>query len=109
MAIGCDDPTAALQITDARAARDAQSHTIVDIDVVGHEALGKNVGGYCAKVTFVGQTDPSVVCNTDLRDGDRRTVRVLSQSNPDPGSAIGVSVELGAVAATWGGLVAPPR
>jgi hypothetical protein len=105
---GCTGPGASVEIEDANATRDGGGHVVVDVDVQAHELLGGNVGTYCARVSFSGQSNRSVQCGQDLRDGDKKTVRVVSEGDPDPGSNINIDVQLGTVSAVWD-LAAPPR
>jgi hypothetical protein len=104
---GCDDPDAGIEITETRTTRDPARHVIFEIDVLAHESLGKNVGTYCTEVTFVGQAAPTDRCDSDLHDGDRKTLRFVSENVPAPGSGCSVRIRLGAVD-TLGGDAAPP-
>jgi hypothetical protein len=104
----CDTVGAQLTIEDARATRDAAKNVVVDIDLVAREGLGGNVGTYCTRVTFTGLPSPQEVCSTDLRDGDTKTVRVVSNGGfVNEGAAIAIRVRLAAHDVEWN-LVAPP-
>jgi hypothetical protein len=103
----CNDPDASIEITATRTARDPVRHVIFEVDLLGHESLGRNVGTYCTHVTFTGQADAVDRCDADLHDGDRKTLRFVSENVPDPGSLCAVRVRLGAVD-TLGGDAAPP-
>jgi hypothetical protein len=94
---GCDDPDAGIEITKTRTERDPARHVIFEVDVLAHESLGKNVGTYCTEATFVGQASPIDRCDSDLHDGDRKTLRFVSENVPDPGSACTVRIRLGAI------------
>jgi hypothetical protein len=106
--LGCDTAGASLQIRDARASRDAQRRVVVDIDVRAHESLGGNIGTYCTKVTFTGQTDARQECKADLEDGDTKTIRMVSDGDLPEGAMIVVRVRLAAVD-DGRTLFAPPR
>jgi hypothetical protein len=107
VAPACDEPTATIEIKEIRGSRDAAGHVIADTDIVGHDSLGRGIGTYCLLVTFPGEAQSSS-CNDDLRDGDRKTLRAVSQGSPDPGASISIAVRLGAIDA-MGSLAAPPR
>jgi hypothetical protein len=104
---GCDDPGATLEITDARATRDAGRHVVVDVDLLAREGLGGNVGTYCTRVTFTGQTAPREVCSADLEDGDAKTVRLVSDGDLAAGAPIAIRVRFGATD-VGRSLAAPP-
>lgn len=96
---GCDDPDVLIDVTDARVYRQADKTVAVEVDLEGHERLGKNLGTYCVRVTFVPE-DPAYHedCKADLEDGDTKTVRLVStKTDLLPGSAIRVRVRLAAV------------
>lgn len=90
----CDDPGAALEITDARTFRADDARIVVDVDVRAHEALGGNVGVYCVRTSFAGQANAPEHCHADLEDGDRRTLRFVSDGWLAAGAAITVRVRL---------------
>jgi hypothetical protein len=95
---GCqDDVGAAVDITDMRVSRDPQKRVVVDVDLVAREALGRNVGVYCTEVTFAGQDTPHDECKADLDDGDKKTLRVVSDGDVPEGGDVSVRVRLGAV------------
>jgi hypothetical protein len=104
---GCDEPRAALEITDARAFRAPDRRVVVDVDLVAYEGLGKNVGTYCTRVTFAGQDKPAEECSADLEDGDTKTVRLMSELDLPEGAAISIGVRLGRIGV--GRSLAAPR
>lgn len=93
---GCEGPHASVDITDARVSRDAARHVVVEIDLEAQENLGGNIGTYCVRVTFTGQTDYREECRADLEDGDTKTVRFVSNGDLPVGAQIVVRVRLGA-------------
>lgn len=106
--LACDEPRASIEILDARAFRGPDNRVVVDVDLLAHEGLGKNVGIYCTRVTFAGQEDPAEECDADLEDGDTKTVRLVSDKDIAPGAAITVRVRLEHVD-VGRSLAAPPR
>jgi hypothetical protein len=104
---GCQDTGAAVTIKDARATRNAEKLVVVDIDLEARERLGGNVGTYCTRVTFAGLPNPQEVCATDLRDGDTKTQRIVSNGFVNDGAAISIRVRLDTQDEEWN-LVAPP-
>ncbi len=93
-ALACDEPRASIEIADARAFRTPDQRVGVDVDVVAHEGLGKNIGMYCTRVTFSGQENPAEVCAADLEDGDTKTIRFVSDKWIAPGAGIAIRVRL---------------
>jgi hypothetical protein len=67
------------------------------VDLEAQEGVGGNVGVYCVRVTFAGQPAYREECRADLEDGDTKTVRVVSDGDLAPGTAITVRVRLGVV------------
>jgi hypothetical protein len=103
----CEDAGASVQIDAATATRAPDGRVAVDVVLAAEERLGGNVGKYCTRATFAGQAVPAEVCDADLRDGDTRAVRLVSDGAPAASSPIGVRVRLGAVD-IGRSLVAPP-
>lgn len=97
LALGCSDPRAGLELTDARAWRADDGRVVVDVDLLAHEGLGGNIGTYCTRVTFQWQDHPAEVCRADLEDGDTATVRLLSDARLGEGTLITVRVRHAAV------------
>jgi hypothetical protein len=92
-----DDPGAALEIVDARSARDPGTRRVsVDVDLRARESLGGNIGVYCVRTTFAGQAEPRETCAADLEDGDLKTLRFVSDGEVAAGAAIQVRARLGA-------------
>lgn len=109
--LGCEGPLSSLEVKGARAFRAADGSVVVDVDLLASEALGGNIGVYCTRASFVGLPsgeDFVEVCHADLRDGDSRTVRLVSGFDVEEGTAIHVRVRLGAVD-IGRSLAAPPR
>lgn len=105
---GCEDTDASLNIESATATRTPDKRVAVDAVLAAEEGLGGNVGNYCVTVTFAGQDYPAQICAADLRDGDRKTVRLVSdKASIAPGAAISVRVRLATVD-VGRSLVAPP-
>jgi hypothetical protein len=104
----CADAGASIAIEDARAIRLPDGRVAVDIDVAAKERQGGNVGTYCAAATFTGQARVVEQCYADLEDGDRKTLRLVSDDGsiaPGASIVIGVRVDQLGVGRT---LVAPP-
>ncbi len=99
LAVGCSGPRAAIEIEQAHSfyVDNDSRRVVVDVELLAHDQLGGNVGGYCTRVTFPGQADPAEVCYDDLEDGDRRTVRLVSTADILDGAMIAVRVRLGDV------------
>jgi hypothetical protein len=102
--LGCDDPGAALRITDAHASRNPDGRVAVEVDLEAHEAGGRNIGIYCVRVTFTAESPQELPlsvfheeCRTDLRDGDTKTTRLVSDRGDLPeGDPIHIRVRLAA-------------
>lgn len=77
--LACEPERATVRITDASVVRDDQRRLVVDVDVEAHEGLGKNLGRYCVSIQWPGETDYLDRCDTDLEDGDTKTVRFVSE------------------------------
>lgn len=92
----CSGPRASIEIEDARSALlgDGTHKVVVEVDVLAHDQLGGNIGQYCTAVTFAGQADIQRVCYSDLSDGDRRTVRIVSEGDVSASNAISITVRL---------------
>lgn len=96
VAVGCD-PGTSIQITDVHSSRVDGDRVAVDVELVAAEATGNNIGTYCTRVTFVGQPTPSEQCNSDMKDGDTKTVRFVSDGRVDSRTTITIRVRLGNV------------
>jgi hypothetical protein len=112
LVVACKDP-AAVVVDDASAVRTPDGHVQVDMLVTGVEEVDGRIGTYCVSAHWFGLLDPSVTdpaptyyaeldvvqqCFSGLGDGDRRTVRVVSnKANADlpPGSPIRCQVIVG--------------
>jgi hypothetical protein len=95
--LACSGPRATIEIEDARSMflGDGTHKVVVEVDVLAHEQLGGNIGQYCTSVTYTGQTDIAQVCYQDLSDGDRRTVRLVSEGDLPDSDGISITVRLG--------------
>ena len=91
MAVACDEPDSGVDIVDSRIFR-ADGRVVVEVELLAHERLGDNVGTYCTRVTFTGQTNVFEECHADLEDGDSRTIRATSEFNLDEGTLVVVRV-----------------
>ena len=94
-ALGCEDPGATVTMTDTRVSRDPERNVLVDIDLLAHEGLGRNVGYYCVRVTFMDDKFIQEECHADLEDGDTKTMRVVGP-NLNPGALIKLRLRLSA-------------
>lgn len=94
---GCDASDAGIEIVGSRVWRAADKRVAVEVDLEAHERLGDNIGTYCTRVTFAGQTNVVEECRADLEDGDTRTVRVLSEGDLPEGAAITVRVRIAGI------------
>jgi hypothetical protein len=80
-------------VTEVRAHRDLGGHVVVDVDIVAVEQSGRDVGRTCVSAHWLGGIDPSVVgpapsyageldvvttCFDGFRDGDARTIHLVS-------------------------------
>lgn len=92
----CSGPRASIEIEDAHSAflGDGTHKVVVTVDVLAHDQLGGNIGTYCTSVTFAGQTDVERVCADDLSDGDRKTVRIVSEGDIGDSDSINIVVRL---------------
>jgi hypothetical protein len=90
LAVGCDDPNATVVVENVSLGKTDTGHIAVDIEVVGAQAGGGDVGSYCVSAhwfplfadlsltptdnVYPGELDHVVVCeNGGLSDGDHRT------------------------------------
>lgn len=88
----CSGSRSSIEIEDARSSwvnLSANRHIYVDIDVLAHDQLGGSIGPYCATLVIPFQSNVRV-CDDDLSDGDRKTVRVESGGDVTDGVKIGV-------------------
>lgn len=93
-ALSCAGNRASIEIEDARASwvnLAVTRHVYVDVDLLAHDQLGGNIGWYCATLRIPGQNDV-IVCDDDLSDGDRKTLRLESAS--DVGDAVPINISV---------------
>jgi hypothetical protein len=89
---GCDHSATVLVVA-ARPSRDPDNRVAVEVEVEAVEQAGGSVGRYCVSVHwfspgfnpttevqrfYQGELDWIEACASDLEDGDRRTVRLVS-------------------------------
>ena len=90
--LACDQGATVL-VLDASPSRAPDKRVVVDVQVEGVEPAGRNVGAYCVSIhwfnvgfnpatapatRYVGELDFLEQCAADLRDGDQRTFRLVS-------------------------------
>jgi hypothetical protein len=90
--LACDQGATVI-LLEARPTRAVDQRIVVDVDVEGVEPSGRNVGAYCVSIhwfnfgfspatpplsRYVGELDFVEECAADLRDGDMRTFRLVS-------------------------------
>lgn len=80
LAGACEDPMAWIDMVEARATRDPSGRVVVDVDLLARQGLGDNIGVYCLRVDFPDQKLPAQECKADLRDGDTKTARFVSEA-----------------------------
>jgi hypothetical protein len=107
----CDDPGAIVLIEHARASRDVEGRAVVDVDLIGIERAGGNVGVYCvsahffavgvepaflaARYRYLEAAERGETCARDLEDGDTRAMRFVSSAALPAGTAVRVQVVTG--------------
>lgn len=94
LGLSCSGSRASIEIEDARAGwvnLAVNRHVYVDIDVLAHDQLGGNIGTYCAGLVIPAE-ETVHVCDDDLSDGDRKTVRLESTGDVADGVAIGANI-----------------
>lgn len=91
--VACERPSQVV-IRNVIAYRGADNRVIVDVELEGVEQSGRAVGPYCVSVhwfvagldpgafepqlRYFGEIDHATQCASDLGDGDRRTMRFVS-------------------------------
>lgn len=92
LGIACSDPRASLKIDTTAMTRDTERRVVVDVELTASEGLGGNIGAYCVRVTFAGQSAFREQCAADLEDGDRKKLRFVSDGAVPPQGAIFVRI-----------------
>jgi hypothetical protein len=90
--LACEAPRAGIEIEEVTASRDPFRKVVVDVVIRAREGLGGNIGNYCARATFPGQSEPVETCASDLEDGDTKALRFVSESEVAEGSTIAVRI-----------------
>lgn len=93
----CGGNRARIEVEDARAGWvdfASNRRVYVELDLLGDDQLGGNIGRYCLTTTFAGTLQVPDACANDLADGDRKTMRVESQGDQAESVPIHIVVSL---------------
>lgn len=95
--LSCSGNRARIEVEDTRTGWvdfASNRRVYVELDLLGSDQLGGNIGRYCLTTKFAGTLQVPDACATDLSDGDRKTMRVESQGDQPEGVPINVVVTL---------------
>jgi hypothetical protein len=107
----CEDRGARISIEEVRVHRAPEARVVVDVDVLGVERGGGNVGAYCvtahflnpvvnpaflpARTRYVEELEFQDACASDLEDGDTRAFRFVSErTDLPPGAPVRVQARV---------------